>query len=40
MRGFVSQGSVGTAADGTKVGVKTNRRGELVVMDFYTQMAL
>lgn len=40
IRGVVSQGTVGTAADGTRVGVKTNRRGELVVMDFFTQMAL
>ena len=40
IRGFVSPGRVGTAADGSRVGVKTNRRGELVVMDFFTQMAL
>ena len=40
IRGFVSQNTVGSASDGTRVGLKANRRGELVVMDFYTQMAL
>jgi len=40
IRGFVGQNTVGAAADGSQVGLKSNRRGELVVMDFYTQMAL
>ena len=41
IRGFVNQSTGGgAAADGSRVGVKTNRRGELVVMDWYTQMAI
>lgn len=41
IRGFVNQSTGGgAAADGSRVGVKSNRRGELVVMDFYTQMAI
>ena len=41
IRGFVNQSTGGgAAADGSRVGVKSNRRGELVVMDFFTQMAI
>lgn len=40
LRGFVAQRSVGVAADGTRVGLKATRRGELIVMDFFTQMAI
>src|SRR3990167_3896088 len=40
IRGWVAKKSRGSASEGSMVAVKASRRGELVVIDFFTQMAL
>ena len=40
IRGIVGQGTVQSAADNTYADLEATRRGELIVIDFYTQMAI
>lgn len=40
MHAFVAQDSVSAASENTWVGVKASKRGEIVVLDWWTQMAL
>ena len=39
IRGYVAQDTLGAADEGTRVGLKASKRGELIVIDWYTQMA-
>src|SRR3990172_1770925 len=38
--GYVNDATLQAAADGTSVGVQASKRGEIRVVDFYTQMLL
>jgi len=40
IRGYVAQDTVSVADEGTRVGLKASKRGELIIIDWFTQMAL